>query len=351
MSSLTRGEILNNLKEIVDHFPIDTESPTKMNTNIGKGSILYKIENSWLVPPNENINEAYLIDTPAGELIACQPNIVGDEFRELCLKAAKVFVNALKSLDLLDDEGTAVMNLLRAGLGYMVGGVLPSDTHMINIRAQYVQNSYRDHGNNSRNITISYMEHGSDIDNVKMIIIPDTFATGRSSEISLTHVIDNGYKPDHVVLYGFISIPALIRMSRLCRDKGIKLSSFAICDLSQLSHNSYDMCVYGPDEGLYSSTREYKALGSVIGAETLKRILPIYIPGLDQPGDWSERQTELFNGYEEERGDIKGHLKRTITIIEKLEDMCSNREWYRDYHLKATREELKRLNQKLSEFK
>jgi hypothetical protein len=204
--------------------------------------------------------------------------------------------------------------------------------------------------NTINRLEVSYMEHRGSIDDVASVIIPDTFATGRSSETALLHILDYGYNPRMVILYGFISIPALIRMSKICQEHDIELKSFAICDLTQLSQNNYDMCIYGPDESKYNTSGEYKPLGSIIASKTLSGVLTDYIPGLDQPGDWSERQTELFNGYEEEHGDIRGHLQKTIKIIESLHKINQKRDWYMEYHEKATINELKKLRAKLKEL-
>ena len=339
------------IKAILDEFPIDVESLRKLNIRLGEGSTIYKVENSWLMPPSENLGEVYLIDSTAGATIACHPHIVGEELRMLSLKVAKIFVKALASFELLEANKMALMHILRAGTAYMVGDALPFTPSLINIRTRYIQNGYRDHSNALSDLEVSYMEHSGEIENATTILIPDTFATGRSSEAALSHIMDYGYNPSKVILYGFISIPALIRMSKICHENDIELISFAICDLTQLSQNHYDMCVYGPDESRYHESGEYKTLGSIIGAETLRRILPEYIPGLDQPGDWSERQDELFNGYEEEKGDIRGHLQKTIRIIENLRCINQEKAWYQDYHVNATINELNKLYAKLKELK
>lgn len=119
----------------------------------------------------------------------------------------------------------------------------------------------------------------------------------------------------------------------------------------QLAHNNYDMPLYGLDEGLYSVTGELKHLGSIVDIETLKRYLPKYIAGLDQPGHWSERQNTLFNGYGYENSDIYGHLIKSIKLIDSLRKINSERSWYNDFHCDIASIELEKLENTLESYR
>jgi len=90
------------------------------------------------------------------------------------------------------------------------------------------------------------------------------------------------------------------------------------------------MTLFGPDEYLHTTKGKINKLGSIVGEETLHEMVENYIPGLDQPGDWSERQTKLFNGYGQEDGNIKGHLSKSIKFIEELDKINRTQEWYND---------------------
>jgi hypothetical protein len=81
---------LNNIRTITEEFPVDAESPQKVDVRIGKESTLYKVENSCLITTTANLGDSYLIESTAGVKIACHPHIVGEELRGMCLKAAKV---------------------------------------------------------------------------------------------------------------------------------------------------------------------------------------------------------------------------------------------------------------------
>jgi hypothetical protein len=110
------------------------------------------------------------------------------------------------------------------------------------------------------------------------------------------------------------------------------------------------MPLYGLDESLYSSNGELARLGSIVDVETLREFLPRYVAGLDQPGDWSERQTTLFDGYGNERGDISHHLRNSMRLIEALREINPRQPWYNEYHDNIALKEMKRLRETLREY-
>ena len=222
---------------------------------------------------------------------------------------------------------------------------------MISVRTEYSEDGYRAHSDDSRRVSVTY----SDLDprsftGSSTIIIPDTFATGRSAEAALIHLFGKGVVPDRVVLYGFIAIPALERLGLLCAGWGVNLVSFSICDVTQLASNHYDMPVYGLDESLWESRGELRLLGSIVDMETLGRLIPRYVAGLDQPGDWSERHLDLFDGDGVVSGDITGHLQKSIGLVESLVGLNSGQPWYDGWHEEIAEAELRRLREALSGF-
>jgi hypothetical protein len=150
-----------------------------------------------------------------------------------------------------------------------------------------------------------------------------------------------------VVLYGFTAIPALERLGLLCAGWGVELVSFSICDITQLASNHYDMPVYGLDESLWKSTGELRRLGSIIDMETLRRFMPHYVAGLDQPGDWSERHLDLFDGAGVVPGDVAGHLRKSIGLVESLVGLNSGQPWYDGWHGEIAEAELGLLREAL----
>lgn len=336
------------LNTVIGIFPIDIYSTEKIKVNgLKQGTNIFRINpgKSPLITEDSFIGEPYVIETFSGMLIACHPHIVGEEMEKLCLDCAKEYVKALEILGLLRDECLAILHVLRGAPSYMLAESFKQDVPIINIRPKYIMGGYRSHSNDIRNIEITYRDYPS-IDNLKEIstlLIPDTYATGRSAEVALEDLIERGLKPRKIILYGFISIPALIRIGRLTFEEGIELVSFSIGNIMQLAYNKYDMPLYGLDESLYSATGELKRLGSIVDKETLKRYLPRYIAGMDQPGDWSERQINLFDGYGYERGDINGHLKKSVELINSLKNINSEQSWYNDFHKYIASTELKKV--------
>ena len=94
--------------------------------------------------------------------------------------------------------------------------------------------------------------------------------------------------------------------------------AFAMGNLTALSTNNYDMPLYGIDEAHWQRTRTIRRIGSTIDRVSLEEYIPHFVPGSDQPGDWSARQRELFNGVSQEPGDIVGHLRNSIRLVKSL---------------------------------
>ena len=332
--------------DIANFFPLDLDATKPVHVEeSGKEAWLYKVTESKLIPKGAPVGTVCIVDTHAGGMVACHPHIVGDDLKILCREAARHFVKAAKAMRVLTEDA-AILHILRAGAGYMVADVMDG-APIVDVRTEYRTDGYRAHSDDPRRLVVSYRRYPEGLNETGTIVVPDTYATGRSAEAALLDLMGNGVSPDRIILYGFIAIPALVRLGALCEEHGVDLHSFAICDLTQLAHNNYDMCIYGPDESLYKETRRRRALGSVIDRATLRRLLPHYIPGLDQPGDWSERQSLLFDGVINRSGDIRGHLVKSIGLIETLMGMNAGEEWYTETHEAAANAELGLLRKRL----
>lgn len=335
---------------ILDEFPLDVNSTRQVEMEgLGRETRVFEVEpkKSPLIPGEVDVGKPYIIDTVSGMEIACHPHIVGKNLERLCLACASEFRITLSRLNLIDFEDLLVLNILRGGSGYMVAETIPGDVPIVNVRTEYREGGYRSHTDDPRSIVVTFSDYLEKCprSDASTILIPDTFATGRSSEVALNELFATGLEPRRIVLYGFIAISALVRLGKMCSDKGIEFYSFSICDVASLGHNNYDMPLYGFDEGLYSSTGELRPLGSIVYMETLRRFMPWYIAGLDQPGDWSERQDRLFGGHRDERGDIVGHLWRSVRLIESLRGVNSGQPWYDDFHDGIALRELGRLRE------
>ncbi|MCW4014568.1 MAG: hypothetical protein NWF07_16480 [Candidatus Bathyarchaeota archaeon] len=332
------------LDTVLNTFPVDTGSTKQLHlTETSKTTRIYRVE-TLKSPILRNIQgQLYLIDTPAGRKIACHPHLVSNELSGLCLDAANELKKTLKELGLISEK-SGILHILRGSSGYMVDKALP-DLPLFNIRTQYLEDGYRAHSDDSRRITVTYSDYkATELDT---LVVPDTYATGRSVEAALQYMFAQGLSLDKVVLYGFIAAAGIERVYNLLSEYGVELVVFAICDITQLYSNNYDMPLYGLDEHLYKETGKIKPLGSVVALETLRDMLPHYVPGMDQPGDWSERHINLYNGYGEETGDIRGHLEKSIALIKSLDELNRRQPWYNDNIRKITEKEIKILQSRV----
>lgn len=332
------------LDTVIKLFPVDTGSTKRLHLSQTRDNTrvyTVDIEKSRIL---ENIQaQVYLIDTPAGRKIACHPHLVSDELSILCLDAAKEFKKTLDELGLVSEK-SGILHILRGSGGYMVDKAFPH-LPLINIRTQYTEDGYRAHSDDSRRITVTYSDyHSTEYDT---LLVPDTYATGRSVEAALRYMFEQGLGVERVILYGFIAAPGVERVYRLLKEHNINLTVFAICDITQLYSNNYDMPLYGLDEHLHKETGEIKPLGSIVARETLRDLIPYYVPGMDQPGDWSERHTNLYNGYGEESGDIKGHLEKSMELIKSLDALNCQQPWYTNEIRKITETEINSLQKRL----
>jgi hypothetical protein len=340
------------LETVLREFPMDTESTRALDLGDGERSKVYKLDTgkSKLVSQGELHGSLYIIDSAPGREIACHPSIVGEALEGLCLDCSVEFSSALVGLGLFKGEGTAVLHILRGAAGYRVVDALPIRVPVVSIRTEYRGDGYRAHSDDSRSLTVTYRDYPVDLDirEVSDLIIPDTYATGRSAEVALLELFEGGLEPERIFLYGFIAVPALTRIGGICEERGIEMHSFAICDVTQLADNHYDMPLYGLDESLHASTGEVRKLGSFVAEETLAGMLPEYVAGMDQPGDWSERHLSLFNGMGNEAGDIRGHLEKSLGLVESLKALNSRQPWYKDSHDDIAFAEMQRLQEALA---
>jgi hypothetical protein len=339
---------------VLSEFPVDVSSTKALDLKGNEGSNVFKIESkkSKLVPRGTPHSSLYIIDSTPGREIACHPSIVGEALERLCLECSAEFSAALVGLGLFSGEGTAVLHILRGAAGYRIVDALPMRVPVVSIRTEYRGDGYRAHSDDSRNLTVTYRDYPVDLDiqDVSDLIIPDTYATGRSAEAALLELFEIGLEPKRIILYGFIAIQALTRIGRICEEKGIEMHSFAICDVTQLASNHYDMPLYGLDESLYTATGEIRRLGSIVAKETLIGMLPKYIAGMDQPGDWSERQVSLFNGMGTEAGDIRGHLEKSLELVKSLGALNTGQPWYDEGHKTIAFAEKLRLRKALEGY-
>ncbi len=320
--------------KIIEEYSINVHD-TKLLSIDG----LQKATRIFRVDGTELADNLYIVDTSSGRDIACHPHIVGKELDKLASSTAEEAAKAINSIILKakkeEDVSPVFENVLRASQGYKLfpalKAVLPGKPiPQLFIRPRYVSKSYRNH--TIRELKVIYKDFSELPKNQRAVLIkPDTEATGASGVLSITETLNEfkkcGSEITDVVLYGFMAMPALKWLKKTANEHGINLHAFSIGNITELALNNYDMTLYGVDESYFSKYGKIKRLGSIVDRSTLEDYLPEFIPGCDQPGDWSDRQSKLFTGLGYELGDITGHLTRSINLIEKLRKIGGYEKW------------------------
>lgn len=348
------GDPGERLDAILEAFPVDVSSTTSVKVpGLRKDARIYKVdtEKSPLIPEGADVGDPFIIDTKPGREIACHPHLVGWELGVLCLDGAREFHKAVDGLSMIRRDGLAILHILRGAPAYRLAEVMQRWLPTLSVRTEYRQDGYRSH--TEREIGVTFRDYSA-LDSlegsVETLLIPDTYATGRSAEAALKDLFNAGVEPSKIVLYGFIAIPALIRLGALTSEHGIELVSFAICDIAQLAHNDYDMPLYGLDESLCQATGDLSHLGSIVDTETLREMITSYVVGLDQPGDWSERHLSLFDGHDGREGDVVGHLRKSLGLIESLRGINSGQPWYDELHDSIALKEMEEIEKALLRY-
>jgi len=338
-----------DVDSIIDEYKIDGESTSPIRVRGTHASTnIFKVDRPDL------IEELYIVDTPQGRRIACHPHIVGEELKTLAfdaaLEAAKA-IEQLTSLPKMDRDCIVFENVLRAAPGYELqpafkelhGGRRFRDVW---IRPRYERPSYRDHDEEPitrdhdeepiTRLNIVYEDFEAlPCDKEIIVLKPDTEATGKTGQKSIERIVskceDAGSRIEKIILYGFISVPGLKRISETAQRHDIELAAFSIGNITDLAHNGYDMTLYGVDESYWEANGEIRKLGSIVDSSTLERYLPEFVPGSDQPGDWSNRQTSIYITKEKkEQGTIEQHLHNSIELIKSLKKISDYEQWQQE---------------------
>jgi hypothetical protein len=315
------------IDRMIQENKIDTDSTRIVKTRkakLGKKTRIYEVTRTE--------TPTFIIDTPMAREIACYPHLVGQLLEQRSREAAAEALPTILELSNVGktQRGSEIVfeQILRAAPGYKLQDIVPkvlgSAYRTVYLRPRYTHKSYRDHdGVVQREIEIVHQEFSEFPKGKKIVLVmQDTVASGRSGEISIDATLKycekSGCKIDKWILYGFISEYGLGILQRIAKQKDIALVAFAMGNLTALSSNNYDMPLYGVDEAHWQKTHTIRKIGSTINRSSLEEYLPCFVPGSDQPGDWSARQRNLFNGISYEPGDIVGHLNNSIRLIKSL---------------------------------
>jgi hypothetical protein len=351
-----------DVEKIIAEYSIDVVSTTLVEVkNLKKSTNVFKINRSDL------IEELYLIDTISGKNIACHPHIIGNTLKkqahDAALEAAKSMIQ-LTSLSKTPKDSIVFANILRGAPGYELHPAFKKlnsgkGFNEVWLRLKYEKPSYRSHDAESTlGLNIIY-EDFKELPRKKEVVIikPDTEASGMTGQKSIERLVKKCKEAKsiitEIILYGFISIPALQKIIETTNRHEINLVVFSIENLTELAHNNYDMTLYGIDEGLWRDSRKIRKLGSIVDLKTFKRFLPEFVPGSDQPGDWSERQTSVYVTKEKKVNVRKdNHLKNSIKLIENLKKISNFALWQEkiaNQELQFLKTTLKKLNNSIKD--
>ncbi len=278
----------------------------------------------------------FVVDSQEGREIACYPQIVGEKFESLNYRLAKKFVDFLGNESLFSEK-ILMQHVLRASLGYKVYDALKEKgISFINSwsRPLYKYVSFRKHV--ERELTMTYDEPQTLPSGEYVVLKPDTEATGNTSLFVLENLfkkcLQSGCRIKKVVFYGFISSKAIKVLDEYLRRNKAEGIYYAIENITPLAENGYDMPLYGLDESRYEKDGIKVRLSASVPEEILDKMIDCYYPGMDQPGDWSERQVRLFDGKEWKDVDPKVHAERSLSVLEKLREISKDEIWYDQVH-------------------
>ena len=354
MSRMTEIQVEASLGDsLIQEYGVNVDAtvPAKLKqTRLLNNARIFQVTNSSL--------NAYIVDTPQIRRIACHPNVVGAELEKLMLESAEATLKPILELAEVDTKSHGVLfeQILRAGPGYQLHNaaerLIPNTFRTVNIRPRYTHTSYRDHdGFVQKQLEVVFEDFSSLQKNSNIVLMmQDTVASSRSAVISIERVLHHCERVgSHIrkwVVYGFVSLEGLKLLGRIAQSYGIPLTCFALGNLTALCSNNYDMPLFGVDESLWQKDHSIHKIGALVDRTTFMDYLPEFIPGADQPGDWSARQSKLFTGTGYEDGNIDGHLENSIRLVESLRKIGT----FGDWQDRIARIELQLMKEKLADI-
>ena len=335
MSQMAEIQVEANLGDsLIQEYGVnvDATTPAKLRkTQLGSNVRIFQVTQSSL--------NAFIIDTPPIRRIACHPHVVGEELESLMLDSAELALQGILELAEIDTRKDALLfeQILRAAPGYQVHKaaekIVPGSFRTVFVRPRYTHTSYRDHdGMIQRQLEVVYedfteLQKNRDI----VLFMQDTVASSRSAMLSIERAVQHcetvGSRIRKWIVYGFVSLEGLKILDRIAQSYGIPLVAFALGNLTALCANNYDMPLFGVDEWRWQKDGSINKIGALVDRTTFMEYLPEFIPGADQPGDWSARQSKLFTGTGYEDGNIDAHLENSIRLVESLLKIGTFSEW------------------------
>ncbi|MCD6403125.1 MAG: hypothetical protein J7K98_02225 [Candidatus Aenigmarchaeota archaeon] len=290
--------------------------------------------------------------------VGSMPHIVGTELNKIMVhSSAKVFRGLNKILEgsikrSLYNNSLLLLNVLRAGPGY---GVKHATKKLFgrNPKDLWIRpTSYTEPQKHKavRRVKIVFEDFSSIPKNRSLTIIkPDTEATGQTSEAVIKRLIqaveERNSQVERLITYGFASHVGISKLRKLSKKFGFELVPTAVCCMPSLAYNDFDMPLYGLDLSFYEAEKKRKLVkGCYVPHEVLEEMLPLYPPGIDMPGDWSERQLVLLTKPGEKSfGGVFTHLKVSFRRMKKLLELSKKETWFEHWHERIFKQRLREL--------
>lgn len=296
--------------------------------------------------------EAYVVHTPHSAAVASRPEIVGRKLESMVAQPARLAALFLKR-SVGAGSPVVFLHILRGSRGYRLHDALQQAG--LEIREQFVRVVYTG-GSGEKHLEavphVATAQMGELSGGERVLVVADTVASGRTMVEALGLSLDvsefKGARISRVVVYGFVSEAGAVRVAEFLEKRGVEAVFLALEDFTALASNNYDMPLYGPDTAV-SGVRPDRVIAGATVSEAWEEMAAQYFPGMDQPGDWSERQCLLYNGHGYERGGIREHLERSLKALDSLYTVVRGASWYEGWMDAIYRERRAGLEKALEE--
>lgn len=319
------------IKEL-DELKINYENVKKCEVSFDPFSPLelYRI-------PNGFSSEVYIFSMPEIEKVASQPEVVGKEMESLMYKTGKAISRIIFKKHNLRGKSIFVLIPLRGGVGYYIHKAmfdLSGSVRVGYVRPKYIE-GFGDHVN-KKPVLVAHNLHETLPRNENLtVIIQDTWATGNTGIVSIETLLEliEKFNTDikEFIITGFMTQDAIENIERFLKPYGIRLTCYSYVNLPELAKNRYDM-TWNPDPSTLEERGKVEySLDPIVPLSVGKRMLEKFgfVPGTDQPGDFSERQQELMSLEVKENGEIRvvvesGNIRKHLEDSQKRVELLEN---------------------------
>lgn len=353
---------IQDIQKLISEFNIQVNAFQEIGfSSLSSSQHVFRLQSKRLIDSQYRgihfPKDTFVVANSAIRNIACFPHLVGKALIPECQKAADLSVQVIKQLhsNRSNRSPFLIYDVLRAAPGYRIAEAFTAQgiaVPHIQIRPHYRVVSYRDHLGSTRVMEVLWKDFKSlSLSPEWTVIKPDTEASGLTSKVAIERLMAEATKRKvkikEIICLGFISASSINILESLAEKYKFKLTIIAWGNITALYQNHYDMPVYGLDESAWREDKQIKKLGAIIPLLVLKDYLPYYIPGADQPGDWSARQSMVPTGQGWEKGGILHHLQNSKKFITNLYILSQKQSWFRPWQKNIITKELQKLTEEI----